>query len=426
MPLVLCSWSFRWYVALTRNTKRQAPDTECYAHPNAMCLIHQLGGAFKHSPEQLPDRVSTVASDLIKRSYEDIDPACLVDHHTHIAGLGSQGTGAFINSRMRTWGHPFHRLKFKVYMSSAGVEEELNADRQFAHRLENLVRYMPHHGKHRLLAFDKNYRRDGSVNLEKTEFYVPNEYVFELGERNADLFIPNISVNPYRPDALAELRKWAAQGARVVKWLPNAMGIDPSDSECDKFYQTMKELDLVLLSHGGEEKAVEAEEDQKLGNPLLLRRALDHGVKVIVAHCAGLGTNEDLDDPERKQVSNFDLFLRLMEEKRYEGLVFGEISAMTQFNRAGRPLATILAREDLHSRLVNGSDYPLPAINILIRTKPLVRYGYIDESQQAGLREIYHYNPLLFDFVLKRTLRLPGTNKRLPHLIFTTNQTLGV
>ena len=38
----------------------------------------------------------------------------------------------------------------------------------------------------------------------------------------------------------------------------------------------MKELDLVLLSHGGEEKAVEAEEDQKLGNPLLLRRALDH------------------------------------------------------------------------------------------------------------------------------------------------------
>ena len=97
------------------------------------------------------------------------------------------------------------------------------------------------------------------------------------------------------------------------------MGIDPSDPKCDPFYGKMKELDLILLSHGGEEKAVEAEEDQKLGNPLLLRRALDHGVKVIVAHCAGLGSNEDLDSKDRKVVDNFDLFLRLMDEKRYEG-----------------------------------------------------------------------------------------------------------
>jgi predicted TIM-barrel fold metal-dependent hydrolase len=285
---------------------------------------------------------------------------------------------------------------------------------------------IPHHGKHRLLAFDKHYRPDGSVNLEKTEFYVPNEYVFKLAQQHSDLFVPNISVNPYRPDALKELEKWAMLGARVVKWLPNAMGIDPSDPRCDPFYSKMRELGLILLSHGGEEKAVEAEEDQKLGNPLLLRRALDHGVKVIVAHCAGLGTNEDLDSSDRPQVDNFDLFLRLMDDKRYEGLVFGEISAMTQFNRVGKPLHTILAREDLHERLVNGSDYPLPAVNILIRTRPLVKGGYLTESDAAPLREIYDFNPLLFDFVLKRTLKLPGTELRLPAGIFMTNAALGV
>ncbi len=220
-------------------------------------------------------------------------------------------------------------------MSSAGVADEEKADPQAVARLTRLVASIKDHGKHRLLAFDKHYRRDGSVNLEKTEFYVPNEYVFELAERHPELFVPNISVNPYRPDAIAELEKWARRGARIVKWLPNAMGIDPSDPKCDPFYEKMKELDLILLSHGGEEKAVEAEEDQKLGNPLLLRRALDHGVKVIVAHCAGLGSNEDLDSKDRKVVDNFDLFLRLMDEKRYEGLVFGELSAMTQFNRSG-------------------------------------------------------------------------------------------
>jgi predicted TIM-barrel fold metal-dependent hydrolase len=388
-----------------------------------MCLIHSIGGAFTRRPEELAHKLSAKASDLAKRAFDDVDPQRLIDHHVHVAGLGAGGT--FVNRKMRTWAHPFHRLKFKVYMSSAGATDEDRADAQLVERLASLVSHIRNHGKHRLLAFDKHYRRDGSVNLEKTEFYVPNEYAFEVAERYPDLFVPNISVNPYRPDAISELEKWAGRGARIVKWLPNAMGIDPSDPKCDPFYQKMKELDLILLSHGGEEKAVEAEEDQKLGNPLLLRRALDHGVKVVIAHCAGLGTNEDLDSKDRKQVDNFDLFLRLMDEKRYEGLVFGEISAMTQFNRVGKPLHTILAREHLHERLVNGSDYPLPAVNILIRTRPLVKLGFLSKSEGESLKEVYDYNPLLFDFVLKRTLKLPGTSKSLPPSIFMTNSALG-
>ena len=390
-----------------------------------MCLIHSIGGAFTKQPEELNSGLSVKASDLVKRAFEDIDSAKLVDHHVHIAGLGVGGTNAFVNPKMLSWRHPFHRLKLKVYMSSSGVADEAKADPQAVTRLTRLVASIKDHGKHRLLAFDKHYRRDGSVNLEKTEFYVPNEYVFELAERHPELFVPNISVNPYRPDAIAELEKWARRGARVVKWLPNAMGINPSDPKCDSFYEKMRELDLILLSHGGEEKAVEAEEDQKLGNPLLLRRALEHGVKVIVAHCAGLGTNEDLDSKDCRVVDNFDLFLRLMDEKRYEGLVFGELSAMTQFNRSGK-LRTMLAREDLHERLVNGSDYPLPAVNLLIRTRPLVKQGYINDDEAGSLKEIYDYNPLLFDFVLKRALRLPGTSRRFPALVFMTNSALSV
>src|SRR5688500_9280755 len=110
--------------------------------------------------------------------------------------------------------------------------------------------------------------------------------------------------------------------------------------------------------------------------------------------------------------------MRLMDEKRYEGLVFGETSAMTQFNRAGRPLRTILEREDLHERLVNGSDYPLPAVNMLIRMSPLVRRGYIAADEAESLKEIYQYNPLLFDFTLKRHLKHPETGRRLPASVF--------
>ena len=390
-----------------------------------MCLLHLIGGAFTHKPEELRDGLSQPAADLVKRAFDDVDPKRLVDYHTHIGGTGKGGTDAFINSKMGSWRHPLNRLKFRVYLSAAAVSDLEHADQQIVERLVRLVSNIEGHGKHRLLAFDKNYNRDGTVNLTRTEFYVPNDYVFALIDQYPDLFEPVISVNPYRADALAELEGGARRGARMVKWLPNAMGIDPSDPLCDPFYQKLKELNLVLLSHGGEEKAVHAAEDQKLGNPLLLRRALDAGVKVIVAHCAGLGDNQDLDDPQRRRIHNFDLFLRLMAEKRYEGLVFADISAMTQFNRMLRPLATILERDDLHERLVNGSDYPLPAINALIRTRRLVRHGYITASERACLNEVYDYNPLLFDFVLKRTMKLPGTTRRLPPSVFMSNASLG-
>jgi uncharacterized protein len=98
---------------------------------------------------------------------------------------------------------------------------------------------------------------------------------------------------------------------------------------------------------------------------------------------------------------------------------------MTQFNRSGK-LRTMLAREDLHERIVNGSDYPLPAVNLLIRTRPLVKQGYIKADEADSLKEIYDYNPLLFDFVLKRTLKLPGTPKRFPASVFMTNPALSV
>jgi predicted TIM-barrel fold metal-dependent hydrolase len=388
-----------------------------------MCLLHHIAGAFTQQPEALKENITTKAGDLIKRAFADIDPARLLDYHTHVAGIG-KGTDAFVNPKMLAWAHPLHRLKFKVYLSAGAVTDVDNADAQIVERLARLITNIDGHGRHRLLAFDKNYNRDGTANLAKTEFYVSNDYIVTLAKQRPDCFEPVISVNPYRSDALTELERGAKRGARMVKWLPNAMGIDPADELCDPFYQKMKELRLVLLSHGGEEKAVEAEEDQRLGNPLLLRRALDHGVKVIIAHCAGLGDNEDLDSPQRKRVPNFDLFLRLMDEKRYQGILFADISAMTQYNRIGRPLTTTLKREDLHERLVNGSDYPLPAINVLIRTGALVKQGYITREQRVWLNEIYDYNPLLFDFVLKRAIKVPGTERRLPASIFMANTAL--
>lgn len=388
------------------------------------CLIHKIGGASSKLPSRIKQNLSPGAALLVRQSLDGTDSLLLQDYHTHIAGTGVNGSGNYVNAEMLSWFHFMKHLKFKVYMSGSGIKDVAKADPEFIERLVDLITHFPQHGKYCILAFDQNYNTEGVPEPSKTEFYVPNEYIFSLAKTFPDLFVPVISVHPYRNDALNELEKWALQGGHMVKWLPNAMGIDPSDEKCNAYYQKMKSLNLVLLTHAGEEKAVDSKDNQKYGNPLLLRNPLDAGIKVIVAHCASLGDGIDLDSGGVMK-PNFDLFMRMMLDKKYEGLLFGDISALTQDNRSGRPLQTMLEHTELHHRLVNGSDYPLPAINIIIRTKKLVKSGYITEQERTYLNEIYHFNPLLFDFVLKRTIRSQN-NKQFPASLFMKNKSLGM
>ena len=381
------------------------------------CLIDQFGGAFRYQPEELEKNASPGARKLMDQAFGDIDARRLIDFHTHILAIGTSVNGAFVNPRMLN-GINLERAKFSIYASAAGIHDMKNADAEYIARLVRLARAIKQGGKYRILAFDKHYNADGNVNLKKTNTYVPNRYIVDLARQYADIFLPVVSVHPYRIDALLELDRWGRAGVKYVKWLPNAMGMDPANPAVVRFYQKMKEHGMILLSHGGEEQAVEADDDQRLGNPLLLHRPLDLGVRVIVAHAASLGTCEDLDRGAGERATCFELFLRLMDDRKYDGLLFGEISAMLQFNRMPVPLATLLKRQDLHHRLVNGSDYPLPAVNALIRTRSLVRAGFITAEERQALNEIYDYNPLLFDFVLKRTIRHPETKQKLAASVF--------
>lgn len=383
-------------------------------------ILHRLGGASAHEPEAYSTQLSPAAKALVDRALADLDPARLFDHHVHVPGLGADGSGCRVNAKMRSWAHPRHHVQFLVYSDAARITDLERGDRQYVERLLALVRGMPAHGKFGLLAFDAHYAPDGTLVEDETEMYTPNSWPARIAAEHPDLFVPIASVHPYRRDALAELAQARAAGARIVKWLPNGMGMDPADPRCDPFYEALVREGMVLLSHAGIEHAIDADDAQELGNPLRLRRALDHGVKVIVAHCGSLGRGTDLDDPARRELDNFDLFLRLMDDPRYVGLVFGEISALTQQNRVGRPLATMLERTDLHERLVNGSDYPLPAINVLFSTRKLASEGYLTDAERAALNEIYDVNPLLFDFVLKRTVKHPAKGTRFPAAVFTS------
>ena len=66
-----------------------------------------------------------------------------------------------------------------------------------------------------------------------------------------------------------------------------------------------------------------------------------------------------------------------MDEPDYGKQLYGDISAMTQSNRATEVLVKLLERADWHARLLNGSDYPLPGVMPIFSVRELVARGLL-------------------------------------------------
>jgi|RhiMetdeSRZDD1v2_1073273.scaffolds.fasta_scaffold334657_1 predicted TIM-barrel fold metal-dependent hydrolase len=351
----------------------------------------------------LPDRLAR--HEIVRAAFADLDPADVWDCHVHLAGTGDSAQGVWMSPRMRSLLHPIEFVRRLVLLNAACADRHA-ADRTFVERLHTLTEGCPPGVKAMLLAFDYYHDEAGRPVPEQSQFHIPNAYAAGAARRHPDRFEWIASIHPYRADALEALAAAVEAGTRAIKWLPNAMGIDPASPRCDGFYAALARHDVPLLTHGGEEAAVPSQDHQRLGNPLKLRRALDHGVRVIVAHCASLGSGVDLDDgPNGPPRSNFELFGRLMDEPRYRTRLFGDISAVTQRNRVRVAFPRLLERDDWHPRLLFGSDYPLPGVLPLISAGQFARAGWLAAADVPPLNEIRRHNPLLFDFVLKRRLR---------------------
>jgi len=299
----------------------------------------------------------------------------------------------------------------RLFFLNAGCAHDApgGVDRAYVERMRNLVDGLRPGAKMVLFAFERAHDERGGSLPERSGFHVPDAYARDTARAHPDAFEWAASVHPYRADCVDALERARREGARAVKWLPAAMGMDPGSPLCDRFYTAMARLGLPLISHAGLERAVMGTDIQDYGNPLRLRRALDAGVRVVVAHCASMGRDRDLDrGGAGPAVDSFALFARLMDEPRHAKLLYGDISAVTQVNRAGGTLERLIEREDWHARLLNGSDYPLPGLMPVFSVDYIVSLGLLEAAAAPVLTEIRAHNPLLFDFVLKRSLRRRG------------------
>ena len=277
------------------------------------------------------------------------------DLHVHLAATGAHG--ARISPRFR------RSLSFRFLARSlelpSGSDVALNE--AYADGLLAAAETARESDRFVVLALDRPYSEVG-LPLEP-DLHVPDTVVAALCARSKKLLL-GASVHPYRADALEALDDAKAQGAVLIKWLPNSQAIDPASRLCLPFFKRLRELGLPLLCHTGDEHTIPVR-GQNLGDPRRLEPALDAGVTVIAAHA---GTRGGF-GPQLYLGSMVDLC------NRQPGL-FLECSGCCTPGRYGA-LRDLLRIPGLRERWVFGSDYPVPIVWPLL-------WGRSDPELAAG------------------------------------------
>jgi predicted TIM-barrel fold metal-dependent hydrolase len=304
-----------------------------------------------------------------------------IDCHVHVVGNGTGGTGCWYRPRGITrWVAP--QLFRAIGLPRVAAEGDL--DRIYAERLLALLRASSLNAAV-ILAQDEPHDESGEVIAGAGSFYVPNDFVLRLAREHPE-FLPAVSIHPARRDALAELERCLAQGAVMLKCLPNCQNIDWNNPRYTPFLERMAASGLILLAHTGSEWVLPVVAPH-LADPRVLTRALEIGVTCIAAHC---GTGMMALDRDY-----FDVFVEMT--RRFPRL-YGDNSALASCGFRTRPAAVrrMLAPE-LHERILHGSDVPVPVTAALLWALGIVSWG--DWRRTAAVA-----NPLERDVQIKRAM----------------------
>jgi predicted TIM-barrel fold metal-dependent hydrolase len=269
----------------------------------------------------------------------------------------------------RSWKTRFYFRAFGV----TGAELRHHGDGLILERLSRLLENSTRVQQAVVLALDGVVDGRGELDRERTELYIPNDFLADQCRRHDNLLF-GASVNPLRRDALERLDAVAADGAVLLKWLPSIQGADPADRRFIPFYRRLAELRLPLLCHTGEEESF-TRADNALADPARLRLPLEQGVTVIAAHCASNGRN----DGEHNLARLLPLFAEFPN-------LYADISALTLANRLGH-LQRVLGHPELHDRLLYGSDMPLPCTGLTTPWLQLFSIGFWRSAAPGGHRQ---------------------------------------
>ena len=109
----------------------------------------------------------------------------IFDMHCHTAGIGAGGSGCFVSKELK------NNFRFKIYLKAFGVtlpEVEAKGDRILMERLAGRLKESQRVGGAIILAMDGVIDNQGNLDSERTEFYVPNEFIAREASKYSNLY----------------------------------------------------------------------------------------------------------------------------------------------------------------------------------------------------------------------------------------------
>jgi len=274
-----------------------------------------------------------------------------VDIHSHL-----------LNPNVR-FDRLYDKLTIKFFAKKLGVDPaQLQSDpyNTFVSSMAENISQSKYLESTCIFGVDSRLDKQGKeIDRDKTVCAMTSD-VLDVAARHPQAFIPFMSINPRRANALDLIDEYVAQGCQGAKFLQNYWGVDLNDACFIPYYEKLKHHNLPLIIHIGSEYSIDSDSRYERAN--MLRLPLETGVTVIAAHM-GLGRiNHKLCFWRNlsKNPKYFDEdYYSLLEMLQQHDNLYADISAILVPLRA-RALRHLSHQAKVHNKLLFGTDYPVP------------------------------------------------------------------
>ncbi len=274
-----------------------------------------------------------------------------VDIHTHLMHPGVR------------FDRLYDKLAVRFFARSLGVDPKRLVAAPFATYVDSMARSLRESryvSQACLFGVDSRYDERGRESHRDPTVCALTDDVLAVSERHPDVFIPFLSVNPRRPDALERVDEYVERGCRGAKFLQNYWGVDLNEERFVPYYEKLKAHGLPLIVHVGSEYTIDS--DARYERIEMLDLPLACGVTVIAAHM-GLGRISHKLRPWRnlsRDPRHFDSdYFRLLERLQTQPNLYADISAILAPLRA-RALRHLSEQTAVHQKILFGTDFPVP------------------------------------------------------------------
>ncbi|MBL8878546.1 MAG: amidohydrolase family protein [Phycisphaerales bacterium] len=222
-----------------------------------------------------------------------------------------------------------------------------------------------------LLAFDWYHDDSGRQpplpqreGIEGSDIYTSNSLIRDLCRRHPQRYLFGASVHPYREHAVQCIDEVFSAGACLLKWLPLHQNINAADPRSRAVLRRCGELGLPVLAHYGEEFTLATQRREYIHVRQFLDALRDlrrdgHMPPAIVAHVS---------TPVMPwgDHSSTRMLIDALTGEFAQAPLYADISALTTLGKIPY-LKSLARRQDLHHKLLFGSDWPVPPLSPMLR-----------------------------------------------------------